>query len=99
MAESFLERMQRSSHLAGSNVAYVEGLYESFLDDPDAVPDEWRDYFTALPVVEGTVQADVPHSTVIQHFERLGRNRLKARPERESTLVQNAHKFSKILLL
>ncbi|TDJ26603.1 MAG: 2-oxoglutarate dehydrogenase E1 component [Gammaproteobacteria bacterium] len=91
MAESFLERMQRSSHLAGSNVAYVEELYESFLDDPNAVPDEWRDYFTALPVVEGTVQADVPHSTVIQHFERLGRNRLKARPERESTLVQNAH--------
>ncbi|MCZ6620087.1 MAG: 2-oxoglutarate dehydrogenase E1 component, partial [Gammaproteobacteria bacterium] len=91
MAESFLERMRRSSHLAGSNVAYVEELYEAFLDDPDAVPDEWRDYFAALPGLEGVEQADVPHSTVIRHFERLGRNRLKARPERESTMVQNAH--------
>ena len=91
MAESFLERMQRSSHLAGSNVAYVEELYETFLEDPLGVPVGWRDYFAALPGVEGSEHADVPHSRVIQHFERLGRNRLKARPERESTLVQNAH--------
>lgn len=91
MAESFLERMQRSSHMAGNNVAYIESLYESFLEDPNSVPGEWREYFQKLPRVDGALKSDVPHSTVIQHFERLGRNRLKARPERESTLVQNAH--------
>ena len=91
MAESFLERMRQSSHLAGTNVAYIEDLYESFLDDPNSVSVEWRDYFDKLPRLEGSVQADVPHSSVRQHFERLGRNRLKARPERESTMVQNAH--------
>ncbi|MFV2090550.1 MAG: hypothetical protein ACC642_07840, partial [Pseudomonadales bacterium] len=37
MAESFLERMQRSSHMGGSNVAYIEALYESFLEDPNNV--------------------------------------------------------------
>ncbi|MEM8769233.1 MAG: 2-oxoglutarate dehydrogenase E1 component, partial [Pseudomonadota bacterium] len=91
MAESFLERMQNSSHMAGNNVAYIESLYESFLEDPNSVPEQWREYFEKLPRVETAVKADIPHSTVIQHFERLGRNRLKARPERESTLVQNAH--------
>ncbi|MEZ5550467.1 MAG: 2-oxoglutarate dehydrogenase E1 component [Pseudomonadales bacterium] len=91
MAESFLERMQRSSHLDGNNLAYVEGLYESFLEDPNSVGEQWRSYFEQLPRVEGAIQADIPHSTVVQHFERLGRNRLKARPERESTHVQNAH--------
>ncbi|MGE0622491.1 MAG: 2-oxoglutarate dehydrogenase E1 component [Pseudomonadales bacterium] len=91
MAESFLERMQKSSHMAGNNVAYIESLYESFLEDPNSVPVEWREYFEKLPRVESAIQADVPHSTVIQHFERLGRNRLKARPERESTMVVNAH--------
>ena len=91
MAESFLERMQKSSHMAGNNVAYIESLYESFLEDPNSVGAEWREYFEKLPRVEGALKSDVPHSTVIQHFERLGRNRLKARPERESTLVQNAH--------
>ena len=91
MAESFLERMLKSSHMAGNNVAYIESLYESFLEDPNSVPVEWREYFEKLPRVETAIQADVPHSTVIQHFERLGRNRLKARPERESTMVVNAH--------
>jgi len=91
MAESFLERMLSSSHLAGNNVAYIEELYESFLDDPNSVSVEWRDYFDKLPRLEESIQADVPHSAVRQQFERLGRNRLKARPERESTLVLNAH--------
>ena len=35
MTESFLERMQRSSHMAGTNVAYIEALYEAYLDDPN----------------------------------------------------------------
>jgi 2-oxoglutarate dehydrogenase E1 component len=96
MAESFLERMQRSSHMAGTNVAYIEALYESYLEDPNSVSVEWREYFEKLPRVEEAVQADIPHSTVIQHFERLGRNRLKARPERESTLVQSAHELKQM---
>ncbi len=77
--------------MAGNNVAYIESLYESFLEDPNSVPVEWREYFEKLPRVETAIQSDVPHSSVIQHFERLGRNRLKARPERESTMVLNAH--------
>ena len=80
MAESFLERMQRSSHMAGTNVAYIEALYESFLEDPNSVPVEWREYFEKLPRVEEAVQADIPHSTVIQHFERLTRHCLATLP-------------------
>jgi 2-oxoglutarate dehydrogenase E1 component len=60
------------------------------------VPGEWRDYFEKLPRVEGAMRADVPHSTVVQHFERLGRNRLKARPERESTRVESAHELKQM---
>ena len=96
MAESFLERMQRSSHLAGGNAAYIESLYESFLDDPNSVPTQWREYFQKLPRVEGAIRSDVPHSTIVQHFERLGRNRLKARPERESTLVETTHELKQM---
>jgi 2-oxoglutarate dehydrogenase E1 component len=91
MAESFMERMRRSSHLDGNNLAYVEALYEAFLTDPGSVPSQWRDYFEKLPRLEGAVKADVPHSTVVQYFERLGRNRMKARPARESTRVESAH--------
>lgn len=99
MAESFMERMQRSSHLAGNNVAYIEALYEEFLADPGSVPEQWREYFERLPVVAGALGKDVPHSGVLQHFERLGRNRLKAKPERESTLVESAHELKQIRVL
>jgi 2-oxoglutarate dehydrogenase E1 component len=91
MAETFLERMQKSSHLAGANAAYVEALYESFLVDANSVPHEWRSYFERLPRVDGAIASDVPHSTIRQHFELLGRNRLRARPETASTDVTSEH--------
>jgi 2-oxoglutarate dehydrogenase E1 component len=96
MAESFMERMRRSSHLDGNNLAYVEALYESYLQDPSSVPSEWRHYFEQLPRVEGAVRGDVPHSTVVEYFERLGRNRLKARPARVSTRVESAHELKQM---
>jgi 2-oxoglutarate dehydrogenase E1 component len=96
MADSFMERMRRSSHLAGNNLAYVEALYETFLDDPNQVPAQWREYFEQLPRVEGAIKGDIPHGPVMQHFERLGRNRLKARPERVSTRVESAHELKQM---
>ncbi len=80
MSESFLEQMQKTSHLAGGNVAYIESLYETYLENPNNVPPEWRTYFEKLPRVDGVIASDVPHSTVIRHFELIGRNRLRARP-------------------
>ena len=35
--------------LNSASLAFVEELYLSYLDDPDAVPESWRDYFAALP--------------------------------------------------
>ena len=96
MPDSYLERMQRSSHLAGGNVAYIEGLYESFLTDPNSVPAEWRLYFEKLPRVDGVVSGEVPHGPVIQHFEILGRSRLRARPESVSTDVASDHERKQI---
>ncbi len=91
MSESFLEHMQKTSHLAGGNVAYIESLYESYLENPNGVPPEWRTYFEKLPKVDGVIASDVPHSTVIRHFELIGRNKLRARPASVATDVANEH--------
>ncbi len=96
MTDSFLERMAKSSHLSGGNVAYIEGLYESFLDDPGSVPEEWSSYFQDLPDVAGSGKYDIPHSTILQHFELIGRNRLKARPESVSTDVAHQHEIKQV---
>ena len=49
MQESVMQRMWDSAHLSGGNAAYVEELYELYLHDPNAVPEEWRTYFQKLP--------------------------------------------------
>jgi len=89
MAESLMERMRHSSHLDGNNLAYVEALYEEWLEDAERVPQSWRDYFAGLAAKDAA--SDLPHRGVIEYFERLGRNRLKARPARESTRVETVH--------
>ena len=40
-----------TSHISGGNAEYVDALYEVYLQDPNAVAPEWRDYFDQLPRV------------------------------------------------
>ena len=97
MADSYLQRMRRSSHLAGTNAAYIEAMYEAYLAAPESLSPQWRGYFNGLPAAAAA--PEVPHSGVVAHFERIGRNRLKARPERESAAVVNEHERKQMRVL
>jgi 2-oxoglutarate dehydrogenase E1 component len=79
MQESTMERLWRSSHIAGGNATYVEDLYESYLSDPNGVPEQWRDYFDRLPRVESDfVQLeDIPHSVVRERFAQISKMRVR----------------------
>ncbi|HHW2038518.1 TPA: 2-oxoglutarate dehydrogenase E1 component [Pseudomonas aeruginosa] len=79
MHESVMQRMWNSAHLSGGNAAYVEELYELYLYDPNAVPEEWRTYFQKLPA-DGNPAPDVSHSTVRDHFVLLAKNQRRAQP-------------------
>ncbi len=79
MQESVMQRMWDSAHLSGGNAAYVEELYELYLHDPNAVPEEWRTYFQKLPT-DGSAAADVPHSTIRDYFVLLAKNSRRAQP-------------------
>ena len=102
MAESELERMRKSSHLAGANAAYIEAMYEEYLTGGGELPPEWKRYFGNLPPLKddnGDKAVEVPHSGIVQHFERIGRNRLKARPERQSAAVESEHERKQMRVL
>ena len=79
MQESVMQRMWDSAHLSGGNAAYVEELYELYLHDPNAVPEEWRTYFQKLPA-DGSTATDVSHSTIRDHFVLLAKNQRRAQP-------------------
>ncbi|AWL11760.1 Oxoglutarate dehydrogenase (succinyl-transferring) [Saliniradius amylolyticus] len=67
MLESVMKAWWDSSHMAGGNAAYVEEVYEAYLDDPQSVSDEWRTIFDRLPKVEG-VELEAKHSDIRQQF-------------------------------
>jgi|TARA_Y100000589_G_scaffold132479_1_gene126259 2-oxoglutarate dehydrogenase E1 component len=69
-----MEQLWQTSHLQGGNLAYVEQLFETYLTDPNAVPEEWRSYFDKLPSVDGYQGPDVIHSSIREQFLHISRN-------------------------
>ena len=78
MQEKSMELLWSTSHISGGNAAYVEELYELYLQDPNSVPAEWSTYFNALPRANTGISTDVPHSEIIEYFETLGKSRARA---------------------
>ncbi|MGL5292455.1 MAG: 2-oxoglutarate dehydrogenase E1 component [Aeromonas sp.] len=86
MHNGVMKAWLESSHLAGANASYIEDLYESFLDNPDSVPEQWRSLFIALPYARGQqgldkqglgVQdppAEQPHSPIRAYFRQLAKD-------------------------
>ncbi|HVK98288.1 MAG TPA: thiamine pyrophosphate-dependent enzyme, partial [Dongiaceae bacterium] len=97
MDEGLMYRQWSTSHLSGGNAAYIEELYESYLKDPNSVPEQWRDHFDKLPRVNGTEQ-DIPHSTVREHFLYLAKNRHRAQPLAVSS-VSSEHEKKQVKVL
>jgi 2-oxoglutarate dehydrogenase E1 component len=83
-----MEALRRSSHIAGGNATYVEDLYESYLTDPNSVPEQWRGYFDKLPRVESSVSQiqDIPHSIVRERFAQISKMRVRT----EATVQQDS---------
>ena len=70
MQESVMKAWWESSHMAGGNAAYVEELFEAYLNDPQSVSEQWRQVFDALPKVDG-VSLDTNHSEIREQFKTL----------------------------
>jgi 2-oxoglutarate dehydrogenase E1 component len=74
---SVMKEFLSNSYLFGSNAPFVEELYESWLGDPQAVPQQWREYFDKLQAVPGApggnAGRDVAHAPVIAAFAQRAR--------------------------
>ena len=47
-SSTLLQQFQSTSALSGGNAAFIEDLYEIWLQDPSGVSSEWNAYFAAL---------------------------------------------------
>ena len=68
---STLEQLYLTSHLYGGNASYVETRYETWLEDPEQVPEQWRKYFESLPVTE---TPETGHLKIGERFRKLPLN-------------------------
>ena len=46
-----MQQLRASSYLFGGNAPFVEQLYEQWLENPQGVPAQWRDYFERLQLL------------------------------------------------
>ncbi len=65
---SKLQQLYQTSHLYGGNAPYIEAWYETWLEDPDSVPEQWRRHFESLPAGKGPEKG---HQVVAERFRNL----------------------------
>ena len=70
-----MDHWLRSSYISGGNADYVEAMYETYLESPNSIDQDWRDYFDKLPRVNGNISPDIPHGTIRAHFLELARQK------------------------
>jgi 2-oxoglutarate dehydrogenase E1 component len=96
MPEGLMEQFLSSSHFSGGNASYIEGLYETYLHDPNGVPEEWSSFFDSLPRTNGSITPDISHDTIIQHFELLGRRQARPTPAPGSGGIHLEHERKQV---
>ncbi|WP_041523052.1 2-oxoglutarate dehydrogenase E1 component [Gilvimarinus agarilyticus] len=99
MQDSIMERLWSTSHISGGNASYVEDLYDTYLHDPNGVPEQWREYFDQLPRVEGVVSQDSPHSVIRQQFAQLAKSRSNSASPNAASAISIEHERKQVKVL
>ena len=66
-----MQALWDSALLEGENAAWLESLYETYLQNPNQVDAQWRDFFATLPGVGDGHVKDIPHSDIQRQFREL----------------------------
>ncbi len=64
--------MQPPSCLFSGNAPFIESLYETYLEDPDSISDEWRHYFDAMEAEQTGVASGTSHAKVRDRMLAIG---------------------------
>jgi len=66
------EQQLNASLFSGGNAAYLEELYEQYLEDPESLSDGWKDFFRGFQAATPS-GGDVPHGPIVAEFARRAR--------------------------
>ena len=63
-----MEKLWKDSHTSAGHSSYLEGLYESYLENPASVSIEWKNFFDELPDNNGS-HKDISHKNIINAYK------------------------------
>ena len=69
-----MKELWGSSHISAGHAAYLESLYETFINNPEDLSKEWLDFFTNLPKHPNS-NGEISHSDVVKEFKNLSRSK------------------------
>ena len=67
--KSQYDRFETSGYLDGNSAAYVDSLYEMFLQDPNSVSAQWQVYFDSLR--EQSSNPEYSHAEIRRSFAKM----------------------------
>ena len=69
-----IDKASAPINTSDGSAPYIESLYDSFLEDPKSIPEDWRIYFETLPSLPDDSN-DISHKEIIQRFKSQKRSR------------------------
>ncbi len=73
--EASMEELWQSSQISGGSAAYLDDIYEQYLEDPNSIDEGWKNYFDSIRGSEH----EVSHAQVRQDFIELAKHPRVAR--------------------
>ena len=67
-----MQELWGSSHLSAGHSAYLETLYEKYLNKPEELSKEWLEFFNALPN-SSNGHVEISHQSILDEFKNLSR--------------------------
>ena len=85
-----MKELWGSSHISAGHAAYLESLYEIFINNPEDLSKEWFDFFTNLPSHPKS-NGEISHLEIIKDFKNISRNNITSKvsvDERQGKVIR-----------
>lgn len=83
--EASMEELWQSSQISGGSAAYLDDIYEQYLEDPSSIDEGWKKYFDSIRAGEH----EVSHAQVRQDFIELAKHPRVARMAADASVGGN----------
>ena len=91
-----MKELWGSSHVSAGHAAYLENLYETFINNPENLSKEWLDFFTNLPRNSNS-NGEISHQEIIKEFRNLSRSKVEVSDNSKKTIDERQGKVIRLI--